>query len=112
MYEKIKAIFETLNASSALTLIMSFTVDNYLSIGYLFIALYSIRHKMRLLDKNHILEEKKVDNDVKKLDVELERLRLENDKLRIENTKLEVEVDTVEINNDKLKGITNNKDED
>ncbi len=112
MYEKIKALFETLDLNSAITLLMSFTADNYLGIGYFFIALYSIRHKMRMIDKNQILEEKKVENDVKKLDVELERLRLENDKLRIENTKLEAEVDTVEINNDKLKGIINNKDED
>jgi cell division protein FtsB len=105
MFEKIRAFFETLDASTAITLIMSFTIDNYLAIGYFFIALYSIKHKMRMIDKNQILEEKKVENDVKKLDVELERLRLENDKLRIENTKLEAEVDTVEINNDKLKNI-------
>lgn len=109
MYEKIKAFFETLDASSAITLIMSFTTDNHLAIGYFFLALYSIKHKMRMIDKNQLLEEKKVENDVKKLDVELERLKLENDKMRIENTKLEAEVDTVEINNDKLK-LTINKD--
>ena len=109
MLEKLKAFWETLDASSAMTLLMSFTANNYLAIGYFFIALYSIRHKMRMLDKNQLLEEKRVENDVKKLDVELERLKLENDKMRIENTKLEAEVDTVELNNDKLK-LTINKD--
>lgn len=103
MYEKIKAFFDTLDASSATTLLMSFVVNNYLAIGYFLLALYSIKHRMRMIDKNQILEEKRVENDVKKLDVELERLKLENDKLRIENDKLEAEVDTVEINNDKLK---------
>jgi len=108
MFEKIKAFFETLDASSALTLILSFTIDNYLAIGYFCLALYSIRHKMRMIDKNQYLEEKKVDSEAKKLDVELEKLRLQNDRLRIENTKLEAEVDTVEINNDKLKNDVDN----
>ncbi len=103
MYEKIKAFFDTLDASSATTLLMSLLANNYLAIGYFLLALYSIKHRMRMIDKNQILEEKRVENDVKKLDVELERLKLENDKLRIENDKLEAEVDTVEINNDKLK---------
>ena len=103
MLEKIKSFFITLDASSALTLLLSYTVNNYLSIGYFLLALYSIRHKMRMIDKNQKLDEKKVENDVKKLDVELERLKLENDKLRIQNAKLEAEVDTVEITNEKLK---------
>lgn len=108
MLLKFKSFFETLDASSALTLLLSFTVDNYLSIGYFLLALYSIRHKMRMIDKTQKLEEKKVENDVKKLDVEFDRLKLENDKLRIENSKLESEVDTIEIKNEKLK---NSKDE-
>lgn len=103
MFTKFKSFFETLDASSALTLLLSFTVDNYLSIGYFLLALYSIRHKMRMIDKTQKLDEKKVDNDVKKLDVELDRLKLENDRLRIENLKLESEVDTIEIKNEKLK---------
>jgi hypothetical protein len=103
MYEKIKAFFETLDASSAITLLLSFTIDNYLAIGYFLLALYSIRHKMRMIDKNQVLDEKKLDSEIKRLDVELEKLSLENDRLKIENTKLEAEVDTVEINNDKLK---------
>lgn len=103
MLTKFKSFFETLDASSALTLLLSFTIDNYFSICYFLLALYSIRHKMRMIDKTQKLEEKKVENDVKKLDVELDRLKLENDKLRIENSKLESEVDTIEIKNEKLK---------
>ena len=110
MYEKIKAFFDTLDASSAITLLMSFTANNYLSIAYFFLALYSIKHKMKMIDKNQVLESKKVDSDIKKLDVELEKLKLENDRIRIENTKLEAEVDTVEINNDNLKAKINIKE--
>jgi len=105
MFEKFKSFFETLDASSAFALLLSFTIDNYLAIGYFALALYSIRHKMKMIDKNQNLDERKVDSDIKKLDVELERLRLENDKLRLENSKIEAEVDTVEINNEKLKKI-------
>jgi hypothetical protein len=115
MLEKITLFFQSLDATSVMSLILSFAINNYLAIGYFFLALYSIKHKMRMLDKQQILDEKKLESDAKKLDVELEklklendRLKLENDKIKIENDKLEAEVDTVEINNDKLK-LTINK---